>query len=297
MLQDRPYMRNSYERRRTSVLTWLISAIVAAYVMQSLVVRVSGAGAGLERALALSTAGLRAGHVWTLLTYGFLHDTGNLLQVIAYLLAIYFAGRELLPVLGARRFLAFYASALVAGGLCWGALHWGRPAAVVGASAGASALIVLFACFFPNRETTQLLFFLPVSFKPKHLAYLLVAFDLCGLVFYEIMGAASPLGPSAHSVRLGGMAAGWLYYRYVHDSDWGFRRERADVELPRWMRHRNPARADRPAPMLSLSSGDRGHLRAEVDRILDKINSDGFGSLSADEKRVLDEARDLIGRR
>jgi hypothetical protein len=43
--------------------------------------------------------------------------------------------------------------------------------------------------------------------------------------------------------------------------------------------------------------GDRGHLRAEVDRILDKINSQGFGSLSADEKRVLDEAKDLIGRR
>ena len=36
MLQDRPYMRDSYERRRTSVLTWLMSAIVAAYVMQSL---------------------------------------------------------------------------------------------------------------------------------------------------------------------------------------------------------------------------------------------------------------------
>ena len=36
---------------------------------------------------------------------------------------------------------------------------------------------------------------------------------------------------------------------------------------------------------------------SEVDRILDKINSDGFGSLSAEEKKVLDEARDLIGRR
>jgi membrane associated rhomboid family serine protease len=297
MLQDRPYMRDSYERRRTSVLTWLLSAIAAAYVMQSLVVRFSAAGAGLERALELSTAGLRAGHVWTLLTYGFLHDTGNLLQVIAYLLAIYFAGRELLPMLGARRFLAFYGSALVAGGLCWSALHWGRPAAVIGASAGASALVVLFACFFPNRETTQLLFFIPISFKPKHLAYLLVSFDVFGLVFYEIMGAVSPFGASAHSVRLGGMAAAWLYYRYVHDSDWVLRREHADVELPRWMRNRRSARTVRPAATLSLTSGDRGHLRAEVDRILDKINSDGFGSLSPDEKRVLDEARDLIGRR
>ncbi len=297
MLQDRPYMRDSYERRRTSVLTWLISAIVAAYLMQNALVRVSAGGAGLVNALALSTAGLRSGHLWTLLTYGFLHDTGNLLQVIAYLLAIYFAGRELLPMLGARRFLAFYASSLVTGGLLWSALHWGRPAIVFGASAGASALVVLFACFFPNRETTQLFFFLPISFKPKHLAYVLVAFDLFGLVFYEIMGAASPFGASAHSVRLGGMAAGWLYYRYVHDSNWGFSREREDIELPRWMKHRRTAKAIPPSPNLGVNTGDRGHLRAEVDRILDKINSDGFGSLSVDEKRVLDEARDLIGRR
>jgi len=290
-------MRDSYERRGTSVLTWLISAIVAAYVMQSALVRISAAGAGVVDALALSTAGLRAGRLWTLLTYGFLHDTGNLLQVIAYLLAIYFAGRELLPMLGARRFLAFYASSLVAGGLFWSALHWSRPAAVYGSSAGASALVILFACFFPNRETTQLLFFLPVSFKPKHLACLLLTFDLCGLVFYEIMGAASPFGASAHSVRLGGMAAGWLYYRYVHESSRGFSRRGAGAELPRWMRHRSPVKPGAPSPNQAVNTGDRGHLRAEVDRILDKINSDGFGSLSADEKRVLDEARDLIGRR
>ena len=153
-------------------------------------------------------------------------------------------------MLGARRFLAFYASSLVAGGLFWSALHWGRPAVIFGASAGASALVILFACFFPNRETTQLFFFLPISFKPKHLAYLLFAFDLLGLVFYEILGAASPFGASAHSVRLGGMAAGWLYFRYVHDSNWGFSRERADIELPRWMKHRGPAKSDLPAPNL-----------------------------------------------
>jgi hypothetical protein len=38
----------------------------------------------------------------------------------------------------------------------------------------------------------------------------------------------------------------------------------------------------------------RADLRAEVDRILDKINSEGFASLSADEKRRLDEARALL---
>jgi hypothetical protein len=193
--------------------------------------------------------------------------------------------------------VAFYLSALAVGGACWTAAHWGRPDLLLGASAGVSALVILYACFFPNREITTLLFFIiPVRFKPKHLAYFLVAWDLCGFVFYEIMGAVSPFG-AAHSAHLGGMATAWVYFRYVHNMNWSFASGHADIEIPRWMKQRGPAKAVREAPAYSVNIGDRGHLRAEVDRILDKINSEGFGSLSADEKRVLDEARDLIGRR
>jgi hypothetical protein len=46
-----------------------------------------------------------------------------------------------------------------------------------------------------------------------------------------------------------------------------------------------------------VNLGSREDLRAEVDRILDKINSQGFGALTADEKRLLDEAKDLLSRR
>jgi membrane associated rhomboid family serine protease len=297
MLQDRPYMRDSYERRRTGVLTWLLCAIVAAYLVQSVLTRIPVLlGSGIDGSLGVSGFGLRSGHLWTLLTYGFLHDTGNLLQVITYLLVIYFVGREVIPIMGSRRFLGFYAAALVAGALAWSAVHWRGPEVLVGASAAVCALVILYACFFPNREVTLLLFFvLPVTLKPKYVAWLILAVDLCGFVFYEVLGAASPLAGIAHSAHLGGMAAGWVYYRYLHDADWGFGRDRAEVELPRWMKSRDAAKIE--APTFSINMGDRGHLRAEVDRILDKINSDGFGSLSAAEKKVLDEARDLIGRR
>ena len=40
----------------------------------------------------------------------------------------------------------------------------------------------------------------------------------------------------------------------------------------------------------------RETLRAEVDRVLDKINSQGFGALTEEEKRLLDEAKDLLSR-
>ena len=37
-------------------------------------------------------------------------------------------------------------------------------------------------------------------------------------------------------------------------------------------------------------------LQKEVDRILDKINSSGFGSLNQEEKSTLDRAKDIIGK-
>ena len=290
-------MRDHVGRSRSGVLPWLISLVVAVFVVQNLTFRLPGLGVSLERLLGLSPAGVRAGHVWTLFTYGFLHSTGNLLQVVSYLVVIYLAGREVVPLMGTRRFVGLYASSLVAGGLLWTAVHWNQPDTLVGASAAVWALVVVYACFFPNREVSVLvLFVLPVTFRPKFVALGLLALDLCGLVFYEILRLPFPFY-AAHSAHLGGMAAGWIYYRYVHDSDWSFRSAGAEIELPRWMRQRQASKAAAPAASYTVNLGDRGSLRAEVDRILDKINSQGFASLSADEKRVLDEARDLISRR
>jgi membrane associated rhomboid family serine protease len=297
MLEDRPYMRDSYERRRTGVLAWLISSIVAVFVVQNVAARVPGLGPGLEGMFGLDAEALREGHVWTLLTYGFLHSTGNLLQVIACVGGLYLLGREIVPVTGARRFLGLYLCALVSGGLAWAAVHWGRPDALVGSSAAVAALLVVYRCFYPSREISFTLFFiLPVRVTPRFLVACLLAVDVCGLVFYEILGWP-PMIAAAHSAHLGGMAAGWLYYRYLHDSRWSSAPADADIELPRWMKRRADPKAPDAQPTYSVNMGDRGHLRAEVDRILDKINSDGFRSLSAEEKRVLDEARDAITRR
>lgn len=288
-------MRDKPERRGSSALTWLISALVAVFVVQN-VVRIPGVGLGLEDGLALSPGALRAGHVWTLLTYGFLHSTANLLQVIAYVLALYLTGREVLPVTGARRFLGLFGASLVAGGLAWCGLHWHQTGELVGASAAVCALIVVYACFYPNREISFVVFFVfPVTIRPKYLALTLLAVDLCGVVFYEVMHLPFPFY-AAHSAHLGGMAAGWIYYRYIHDSRWSFASRRGDIELPRWVNQREAVSKGRAAPAYTVNLGDRAHLRAEVDRILDKINSEGFAALSDAEKRLLDEAKDLIGR-
>ncbi|HWA84628.1 MAG TPA: rhomboid family intramembrane serine protease [Opitutus sp.] len=296
MLSDRSYMHDDYPRQGTNVLTWLISAIVAVWILQFVFLRLLNGDPSLANLLTLTSQNVRSGRVWTLFTYSFLHSTSNLLHIVANLLGLYFLGRILQPMLGGRRFFWVYAMSVLAGGLLWLATHWNSGGAAIGASAGVAGLFIVFACFYPNQPMTFLLFFiLPVTLKPKYMAFAWVGIELLGFVFYEVMGALSPFGGTiAHSAHLGGMLAGWIYYRYLHEATWRLGSARPDIELPRWLR--KSAKAAPPAAY-HVDLTRREDLRAEVDRILDKINSEGFAALTPDEKRLLDEARDSLSRR
>jgi membrane associated rhomboid family serine protease len=303
MLSDRPYMRDAdYPRNRTSVLVWLIAAILAVFVLQVLFLALPiGDKRLVTELLGLSPDRLKAGEVWRLFTYNLVHSTG-LLHVAGNVLGLYFIGREVLPLIGSRRFLALYASTVICGGLAWAASNWNYGGLLLGASAGVMGLMVVFACFYPHRPITLLIFFvLPVTVKPKHLVLVLAAFDLLGYFIYEFPHAASTLG-IAHSSHLGGMAAGWLFHRCVIEGRWFQPGSRVQMELPGWMKRRRqaavtPAYKVNVSPAAPSASSSPADLRAEVDRILDKINSQGFGALTPEEKRRLDQARDLLSRR
>ncbi len=294
MLSDRSYMQDDYPRNQTSTLTWLISAIVAAFVLQFVFLRWFKLDTTLDRYFALTAENVREGKIWTLFTYSFLHSTGNLLHIAGNLLGLFFIGRALEPMLGSRRFLGLFAGTAITGGLLWLATHWQVGGATIGATGAVIGLFTVYACFYPNQPMTFLLFFIvPVTLKPKYIAFTLLAVELIGFSFYEVMGAVSPFAID-HSAHLGGMLAGWIYYRYIHESNWRLPSSRKDIELPRWLK--KGAKAPAAAPY-QVDLTRREDLRAEVDRILDKINSHGFGALTAEEKRLLDEARELLSRR
>ena len=185
MLSDRPYMRNDYAPRPTSILTWILSALIAGFVMQNIFGRWLGSNA-FEALFALTSGGLRQGFVWTLITYTLLH--ANILHILFNALGLFLLGRELLPLLGARRFLAVFVSA-AAGAVLWLATgYFTGGGTLIGASGSVMALFILFACFYPEREITFLLFFVqPVTVKPKYLAWILVGIDLLGFLFSELV--------------------------------------------------------------------------------------------------------------
>lgn len=308
MLSDRPYMRDDYPKERTSTLMWLLCAIFGAFVLEYVLWSSQATKSQLINGLAVTPQGLANWHVWTFATYWLLHDVSNLLHVGLVLGGIYLLGREMTPLLGNRRIVTVFASALVVGGLMWTAVHWrfahtlaGQDDMLIGATPGICGLLALYAALYPNREFSFLVFFFfPVTLKPKHLAIALFAADVFMLGFYELRGLRAPLGYTA-SAQLGGMLAGWFYYRYVYQPEASLFQSR-ELALPRWMK-KHPAKGQKPLPPPALpprsetSISDPATLRAEVDRILDKINSHGLGSLTVDEKRLLDEAKDLISRR
>lgn len=291
MLSDRPYMHGDYPRRTTSVVIWLVSALLAAFVLELVLLSpwLGASGAAVMRYLPLTVEGLRNGHVWTLFTHSLLHSTDNPFHILFTVVGLIFIGRELEAVLGPRRLLAVYVAAIVTGGLAWAAVNWLHGGAHIGAGSAILGFLVVLAGVHPHLEMT--LFFFPVNFRIRHVVYAVLVVDVLGLLFYEISGARAPLGmtPSAH---LGGMLAGWVYFRYFHA---GNGMDRAPgLALPSWLRW--PKRASRTSAK-SPTRRSPLPLRAEVDRILDKINSHGFGSLTEEEKRVLDEAKDLLSRR
>lgn len=311
MLSDRSYMRSDYPRQKTSVVMWLICTIIAGFVLQNVAVRWLGLGPGetFHRLFALSSESILTGKVWTLATYSLLHSMGNFFHLLGNLLGIFFIGRILENAIGDRRLLWLYVGGVLSGGIIWLALHWGDRGWLLGASAGVGALLMMFAAMQPNRSITLLLFFiLPVTIKPKWLIICLGGFDLFGFLFFEAV-TGSGINGIAHSAHLGGYAFGWLFYRY------GFLTRsngRPSIELPAWLKRRKKTPAqEAPAYTVNMGTTTSGStssatapspprevdLAAEVDRILDKINTHGFGALTDTEKRILDRAKDRLNRR
>lgn len=291
MLADRSYMHDDYQRRNTSALIWLVAVTVAAFVMQL----VLGSpwfrfGASLLDELPLSVRGLAAGHLWTLLTYALLHSTSQPFDILFTVLGLIFIGRELEPILGGRRFVGLYLFSIVTGALLWTAVHWIHGGLHIGAGAGILGLFVVLACLYPNQEIGFLL--IPVTIRFQYLVYGLLVIDAFGLVFYELPGAVAPFDYSA-SAHLGGMLAGWIYFKYFH-ANHGWDRA-AGFGLPGWLRRLRRSHPKPSAPKLMRGRPGQ-NLRAQVDLILDKINSQGFGALTQEEKRTLDEAKDLLSR-
>lgn len=297
MLSERPYLRPVYPRDKTSPLTWLLAAIIGAFLLEFVLFsRWFDSSGQLVNGLGLTISGLGAGKIWTLATYWLLHSTSNLFHVAVVLGGVFLLGRAIEPLVGARRAIGVFFGAVLLGGLFWAATNWGKGGVLVGGMAGVYGMLVVYAALQPDREFSVLLFFVfPMTFKPRILALGLASIELLAFVYFEVFRNASPFhyAPSAH---LGGMMAGWIFFRYLHRQTLKLDRAAPASDDSNW---NDAARAGYQPEEIPVSPAPPNHtqLRAEIDRILDKINSHGLAALSVEEKRRLDDARTLLGRK
>lgn len=280
MLEDRDYMRAAgygQNRWRTATAVILI-ANAAIFLVEALVPRIFPTGY-----LGLSWAGLSRGYVWQLLTFQFLH--AGPLHLLLNSLGLFSFGFAVEQFLGMRRFLWLYLLSGVLGGLLQvlgqallpGIMGIGM---VVGASAGLFGLIAAFALMFPEHDlTVYILFVFPVTVSAKVLASVFLGISILGIGL-----EATGLGRSsvAHGAHAGGMLGGWLMLRYFS-----------------WRSRRNLSRreAEVASPARKEFKSETDFVSKQVDPILEKISQQGIQSLTASERKILDEARKKMEKR
>jgi len=287
-IYDRDYVRSTRTAPRTmarastgvgrlrmvSVNTWLIIINAAIFAVGAFSPQLHNAFINYGH---FSTFwGFRKLEVWRLITFQFLH--ANLMHVFFNMFGLFIFGSLVEQYLGARRYLAFYLTCGIFGGLMYlllnlvGLAHIPLPGALVvsqntqliGASAGVFGVIL--ACAYIAPDLTIQLLFPPIPLKMRTFAYAYVAIALFNLLF----GGHNAGGDAAH---IGGAIAGYFFIRNAH-------------LLTDFFDVFNDSRKHPPGVRRTPPKGD------EVDRILAKVRQSGLASLSEREKRALRRATD-----
>lgn len=210
---------------------------------------------------------------WQFITYGFVHAL-TMEHILFNMLALGFLGRDIEAWYGTKEFVRLYFAILVFGSVVWAIVNnflpGGAPAILFGASGAVTGVVLLYALNFPRR-ILYLMFVLPV---PAWLVGVLV-------VGYDVWGAMGRAEAGvAYSVHLAGAAFAFIYFH----QRWNLGRLlQGRFRLPRLSR-----------PSLRLHQPeddfDEGVPEEEVDRILEKIHTQGESSLTRKERQILENA-------
>ena len=271
---------------KRSICDSLIIILIVSFVFQSIVDLIFDHNF-IYHYLSFNPLTIQSGYIWSLITYGFLHD--GPLHLLMNLLGLHFISRNVEERIGLNKFKIFITVCLTSGSLIWFLFNFSANSHLI----GFSAVILGSLCFFcldrPNQPITFLLFFvLPVTIKPKWLLLGVIGLEIYGLLNAELSG----LGSIAHSAHFGGICAGFIYYMFVT----------TNISMPikftflpaRNQNQNKSTKSLNPKPNYKVNFGMSSSIKNETDRILDKINEKGFGSLTTAEKETLEKAKKLL---
>jgi membrane associated rhomboid family serine protease len=277
-LYDRDYIRDDdqpgfFLGAQRSMVTTLILINVAVFLVDMLL------EGDLSEFLALkSDVFHKPWNVWQLLTAGFAHDPNSMMHIGFNMFGLWFFGRDVETIYGRKEFLRIYLTMIVVSSLVWvisaNTLHRGhglQASSMLGASGAVNGVLVLNVIHFPKR----LLYVWGLFPIP--------AWVLCTLIIgQDVLGFSHARGgdgqPIAFEAHLAGAVFAFIYY----STGWN---------LGRWIPRRLSLSALKPRPKLRVHEPERDeNLTDQVDRILEKISRQGEASLTAQERRTLEDA-------
>lgn len=204
-IYDRDYERPSYNDQPglhlggpKSMTVKLVIITVAVYVLQLVFQRPDGSNLINSLFAMHDDWYMRPWTAYQLLTYGFLHSTGDMWHLLMNMFVLWMFGQRVEERYGSKEFLAFYLTAIVFAALVWTVSEAVVPGAskMLGASGGVSAVLLLFVFCFPH-VTLLFMFVIPLP------AWVVGAF----LVASDAYGALSRSGNVAFA------AFGWVLVR------------------------------------------------------------------------------------
>ena len=280
--------------RVTRAVQWLLALNIGIYFLQ---LTLFGSDA-VYSALALDPARFPADW-WTVVTYMFVHAW--LAHLAFNMFTLWMFGPRVEQEWGTRTFVRFYLWSGLGGAIAH--LIFAQHTSVIGASGAISGVLVAYALRWPDEEVYLF------GVIPMRSRWLVVAMLAMNIIF-----ALSPSSRIDWTAHVGGMAFGWIFLKLY--SAGGISRVRGWVssvpdepdDMPRAVpRNRSPMRdraggvdevIARSNAVVLRESKPLQHVpkqespkeyAAKVNRVLDKISQHGMGSLTRDERRLLEE--------
>lgn len=208
---------------------------------------------------------------WGVVTYMFVH--GGFWHLFFNLLALFFFGPPLEDRWGSKEFIKYYLICGLGGAAL--SFVFAFNSSVVGASAAVYGVMLAFAMLWPD---------LPIyiwGIFPVKAKWLVIG--LAALSFFSAFGGSAD--GTAHFAHLGGFAAGFLFIKM----DMATGNPLNKIQRMASRRRMKVIPGEAPKREEPRARRRDTEVLDEVDRVLDKISTEGMASLTTEERKLLDE--------
>jgi len=227
---------------------------------------------------------------WALISYMFLH--GSFMHILFNMIGLFFFGPRLEARIGSRDFILMYFLAGLTGALLHVGAGLGGAAGgvpfnpwipMVGASGAVFGVLYGFARYWPH-ERIYIWGILPVPSRVMVIGLAAIS------IYFGFTGAGAGI---AHFAHLGGFLGGWLYLKLRERRSSAFRRKATAGAEPSAIERISGKAAREEKQWQAIDVNGLHEInRQEVERIRAKIDAQGPGSLTADERAFMNRMVD-----